>query len=202
MNVNGIKGCGSSALLIMWNEAQQTIFGLRWMIIFCLILIVVDFYYGSRESSMHYEEAKKNNDKAGMEHYRFHISRAGRRSFNKFVDYITYLLVGCLMGLAITEPIFGLSHIVTSSLGVAAGCLFDLFSIVGHVFVLHNVDTSQMNKKNALSFGLKLATNIVKKKSEDVGEALDDTINNFENSATNPQHFPQDFPQQLKKETK
>jgi hypothetical protein len=65
MNTNGIKGCGSSAILIMWNEAQKTIFDLRWMIVLCVILIVVDFYYGTRESRRHYEEAKIENNKAG-----------------------------------------------------------------------------------------------------------------------------------------
>ena len=178
MNTNDIKGCGSSAILIMWNEAQKTIFDLRWMIVLSVILIVVDFYYGTRESRRHYEEAKIENNKAGMEKYRFHFSRAGRRSFNKFVDYITYLLVSCLIGIAITEPLCGISHVITSAVGLGAGCLFDVCSTVGHILVLHNLETPRLSTKGVTRFALKYAANFVKRKDADAGEALDETIDN------------------------
>ena len=50
---------------------------------------------------MHRQKATRAVDK---ERYRFHFSQAGRRTLNKCVDYLTYLLVGCVAGLAITEP--------------------------------------------------------------------------------------------------
>jgi hypothetical protein len=173
--MNGVKGCGSSALLIMWAEAQRAMFDLRWMIALCLFLIIADFYWGTKESRMHFKEAEKVNDRAVMERSKFHFSRAGRRSLNKFVDYITYLLAGCLIGLAITEPVFGLSHVITSAVGLGAGCLFDLCSIVGHVFVLHNIET-HLSKESVTTFILRSAANILKHKNRDIGEALDETI--------------------------
>ena len=59
----------------MSTEALTALFDLRWMLVLIVVLIVADFWFGVSES------LKKR------EHFRF--SRAGRRTCNKAVDYVT-----------------------------------------------------------------------------------------------------------------
>lgn len=76
---------------IVWGtmgmECITAIYDLRWMIVLIVVLIVADFWFGLSESLFKHEE--------------FRFSRAGRRTCNKLVDYLTYLLLGAVIGLAI-----------------------------------------------------------------------------------------------------
>lgn len=114
---------------------------------------------------MHYKNAKTPEEKA---RHRFRFSAAGRRTLNKFVDYTTYLLVGCVAGLAITDPLGLCSHITTASIGLGFGCLFELSSIAGHVAAVKGVKI-RLNLKSLL-------ITLVKKKNESLGEILDEGI--------------------------
>ena len=161
--------------MITWSlfasEAMSAIYDLRWAIVFCLVLIATDFWWGWRESKKHREDAKTEEEK---EKYKFHFSSAGRRTLNKFVDYTTYLLLGCVAGLAVTEPMGMCSHTVTAALGIGFGCLFEISSIVGHIAVVKGFNI-KLNLK-----GLLVA--LVKKKSEDLGEILDEGIEEIEDN--------------------
>ena len=159
--------------MITWSlfatEAMSAIHDLRWEIVFCIVLIATDFWWGWRENRKHYNDAKTEEEK---KKHKFHFSLAGRRTLNKFVDYTTYLLLGCVTGMAVTEPIGICSHVVTAALGIGFGCLFEISSIVGHIAVVKGIKI-KLNLK-----GLLVA--IAKKKSEDLGEILDEGIEEIE----------------------
>ena len=94
--------------------------------------------------------------------------RTRRRTMNKIVDYTTYLLIGCIAGLAITEPMGLCGHTVTAAVGIGFGCLFELSSIVGHIAQVRGVRIHLDLKK--------LLVAIVRTKSEGLGEILDEGI--------------------------
>lgn len=114
---------------------------------------------------MHFQNATTKEEKAK---HKFRFSTAGRRTLNKLLDYTTYLLVGCVAGFAITEPLGMCSHNVTAAIGLEFGCLFEISSIVGHIAAVKGIKI-RLNLKSLL-------VAIVKKKSEDLGEILDEGI--------------------------
>lgn len=158
---NSITASGTKATLVgtMGSEAMSALYDLRWMLVFIVVLILADFWFGVSES------LKKN------EHFRF--SRAGRRTCNKGVDYLTYLLVGALLGLAIFEPLGWATHTTTAAIGLGFGCVWEMDSIIGHVCALHGVK----NKFSVKRFLILL----IKKKNREVGDALDEALKEEEN---------------------
>ena len=172
----GARTVGAQAIswTLFGNEVITALYDIRWGIALCILMILCDFWWGFNESKMRYREAVSKGDKREMEHYRVRFSRAGRRTVNKFIDYLTYTLLGAILGLAIFEPLGIATHIQTAAAGIGIGCLFDLSSIIGHVCYVHHFTVS----KDGLSGFLKrLLVKIVKKKSADVGDALEETIN-------------------------
>lgn len=135
-------------------EALDVLYDLRWMLILIVVLIVTDFWYGLSES------LKKR------EHFRF--SRAGRRTCNKFMDYIGYLLLGTFFGLGIFEPLHIADHVTTAAIGLGFGCVWEVDSIVGHVCALHGVKNKFSIKKFIISLLLR--------RNKDVGEAVEDAL--------------------------
>lgn len=147
------------------SEALQSFYDLRWQVVLCVILILTDFWWGWSECRMNQRRAKTKRER---EKYKFRFSQAGRRTLNKLVDYTTYLLVGCVAGLAITEPLGIATHKVTAAIGLGFGCLFELSSIVGHIAAVKGINI-KLNLK-----GLLLA--IIKRKSEALAEIADEGI--------------------------
>lgn len=98
MIVNNMTTSSGKAIVVgtMGGEALLALYDLRWMLILIVVLILADFWFGVSES-LHKHE-----------HFRF--SRAGRRTCNKAVDYITYLILGSVLGLAIFEPLGWATH--------------------------------------------------------------------------------------------
>lgn len=146
-------------------ECLRCVFDLRWMIILAVILIITDYWWGVRELA---ELRKKATTRAEKERHKFHFSQAGRRTLNKAADYLTYLLVGCVAGLAITEPMGIATHTTTAAVGLGFGMLFELSSIVGHIAVVKGVDIKVDWKR--------LIVAIIKHKSEGLAEILDEGI--------------------------
>lgn len=152
---NLTTGTGKAVVLgTMGGEALSALFDLRWMLVLIVVLIVADFWFGVSES-LHKHE-----------HFRF--SRAGRRTCNKAVDYITYLILGSVLGLAIFEPLGWATHTTTAAIGLGFGCVWEVDSIVGHVCELHGV-------KNKFSVK-RLIIAIIKKKDANVGEAVEEVL--------------------------
>lgn len=105
-------------------EVGDIIFQLRWFILAALALILADLWFGIRVSR-----------KKGIEIRR---SSAGRRTFNKFIDYILYIALGTTLAMAIGTPWD------IKPLYIAAGILilcygFEIDSIYSHVCYLHGV---------------------------------------------------------------
>lgn len=136
----------------MSGEALSVLFDLRWMLVLIVVLIVADFWFGVSES-LHKHE-----------HFRF--SRAGRRTCNKAVDYITYLILGSVLGLAIFEPLGWATHTTTAAIGLGFGCIWEVDSIVGHVCELHGIKSRFSVKRFIIA--------LIKRKDEDMGEAVED----------------------------
>lgn len=144
----------------MWGtmgmECITAIYDLRWMIVLIVVLIVADFWFGLSESLFKHEE--------------FRFSRAGRRTCNKLVDYLTYLLLGAVIGLAIFEPLNITTHTVTAAIGLGFGCLWEVDSIVGHICALHGVKSKFSVKR--------LIILLLKRKNKEVGEAIEEALKN------------------------
>ena len=136
------------------HEATSALYDLRWMVVFVSVLIIADFWFGISDALHRRKE--------------FRFSRAGRRTCNKFIDYLAYLLVGCTIGLAITEPLGLIDHTTTAAIGLGLGCLWELDSIVGHVCAIHGVENKFSVKKFLIS--------LLARKFKDVGEAVEDAM--------------------------
>ena len=171
MTQTGNIGAQGVSWTVFGAECLAAVYDLRWMIILAVILIGTDFWWGVREQAMKRQRATRAADK---ERYKFHFSQAGRRTLNKAVDYLTYLLVGCVAGLAITEPMGIASHTTTAAIGLGFGMLFELSSIVGHIAAVKGINI-KLNLK-------RLLVAIIKHKSEEVAEILDEGIEEIEDN--------------------
>jgi len=146
----------------MTAEALRALYDLRWMLALVLALILADFWFGVSDSL-------KNN-----EHFRF--SRAGRRTCNKAVDYLSYLLLGSLLGLGIFEPLNWATHTQTAAVGLGLGMIWEIDSIVGHVCSIHGLKCSFSVKRFIIA--------LIKRKAPDVGNAIEETIEEGEGRGT------------------
>ena len=164
---------------VLWagvgGEATAVAFELRYMILFSIILIVADFWWGHCESEKRYELAVAANDSVGIEKYKWRKSRALRRTTNKFIDYMTYLLVGTFLGLAITEPMEWLNHLYTAAGALCIGCLAEIASIIGHYCYLKF--GIELKVKDVWRWLFRFLINLLTFKSAQIGTALEQTIN-------------------------
>ena len=101
-----------SSLLV---EVGDVLFQLRWW-------ILADLWFGIQVSK-----------KKGIEIRR---SSAGRRTFNKFIDYILYIVLGTTLSMAIAEP-WHINPITVASVILALCYAFEIDSIYSHVCFLH-----------------------------------------------------------------
>ena len=162
---------------IMGGEAIQAIQDLRWMIVACIVLIVADYRFGRAESKKLHKDAIGQGNEVLAKMTEFHLSRAIRRTCNKFVDYMTFLLVACLFGLAVTEPYGICSHTITAALGVIVAYICEVASIFGHFLVIKGIEKpKKITWDSALLFFGRVAASFAKTKSEDFGNALDETV--------------------------
>ena len=106
------------------GECTQILYDLRWMIILAIILILSDLWFGLSASRLQKIEIRK--------------SRAGRRTLNKIVDYICYVLLGAVLGKAIGEP-YGMNPIVVSITAMVICYCFEIDSIYGHICEIHGI---------------------------------------------------------------
>lgn len=160
----------------MGSEAMSSVYDLRWMLLAVVLLIAADAYNGTRESFMLFDEAKKRGDKMEMERNRFHLSRFGRRTICKLIEYLTYLLIGCVLGLAIFEPCGICSHVISAAIGLGVGALCEISSIVGHFLILHNIKLPRLTWNTAGSFFGNVLATFIKQKNEDLGQAVSEAV--------------------------
>lgn len=148
------------AALGLYYEILNVLYDMRWCILLGIVLIVCDLYWGVKESTLHFTETKDAK-------YKVRLSRAGRRSVNKACDYISWMLLGALIGMAVLEPLGICSHIVAAAICMGCGSLFDLSSIYGHVCRVHGITPISLRT---------LGIALLKKKDEELGEALEETL--------------------------
>ena len=104
------------------GEVIVLVHEMRWMILLSFVLIAADFWFGVSESKMLGREIRR--------------SKAWRRSWNKCVDYICYMMIAGVLGMAIGEPL-GVNHIRVTAVVMLLTCVWELDSIYGHICVLN-----------------------------------------------------------------
>ncbi|MCQ2257820.1 MAG: hypothetical protein MJZ41_07505 [Bacteroidaceae bacterium] len=160
----------SAVWLTFGAETLSVIFDCRWLIVLCAIIMLADMWWAYSEHMYHVKNCKTEEEK---KKYEWRRSRAVRRTSMKFVDYLTLLLVGVVLGLSIFEPYGIATRVQTGAIGVLIGAACDLCSIWGHIAVVKGY---KFNRDTVIRFFKKFLIAIVKRKSEDIGEALEDTI--------------------------
>nr|DAG95123.1 MAG TPA: holin [Herelleviridae sp.] len=143
------------------GECTQILYDLRWMILLAIILILSDLWFGISVSRVHSIEIRK--------------SRAGRRTLNKLVDYICYILLGAVLGKALGEP-YGIDPIVVSITVMVLCYCFEIDSIYGHICEIHGI------KKRYSVW--KILFKLITFKFKDLGEAFKDMAEQKNNSKT------------------
>lgn len=178
MEQTGLMNTGTraSVVTLLGGELAVMVYDARWMMLAIFLCVVADFRYGWGESAKRYALAKNKGSEVLMAQYRWRTSRALRRSVNKMIDYIIWLAVGMIVGVAIIKPL-GVDYIfgVLGATILAVAC--ELKSIVGHFMFLHGVVIEQKTIKGFLkAFVIALA----KRKNRDVGEAIEEGFNEIE----------------------
>lgn len=143
------------------GECTQVLYDLRWMVLLAIILILSDLWFGISVSRVHGIEIRK--------------SRAGRRTLNKLVDYICYILLGAVLGKALGEP-YGIDPIVVSITVMILCYCFEIDSIYGHICEIHGI------KKRYSVW--KILFKLITFKFKDLGEAFKDMAEQKNNSKT------------------
>lgn len=105
-------------------EWQGLLYSMRWMITLALVLILADLWFGVSASKHRGEKIRR--------------SRAGRKTFNKIIDYLCYIFIGVTIGKAIAEP-YGVDPIITAITAMVLCYCFEIDSIYGHILELHNI---------------------------------------------------------------
>ena len=135
--------------VVFGEEMVAMIYDLRWAIALCAALILADLWLGCRTSSADGKEVRK--------------SRAIRRTANKFVDYLMYMLVAAMIGMVV-EQLGWWSHTNVALCGILLGCFCEIESILGHWAKLHGYTFSLSS----------VIAKIVKSKNEEVGEIIEE----------------------------
>lgn len=161
---------------IIWGsigaELQMVVYDLRYMVICSIVLILADLWWGYSESKLRKKEAGEIGDAALIEKFKWHKSRAGRRTANKIVDYLSYLVVGAFVGLAITEPMDICNHVWSAAIGLGIGCACEIASIIGHIaYVKLGVEISLIDAWRAF---VRFFGKLIKVRSQEIGDAVED----------------------------
>ena len=138
----------------MLAEAVAVVYDIRWLVVLVAVLVIADFWFGISDSRKRKEKVR--------------FSYACRRTANKLVDYLTYLLVGVLLGMGLFESLGVCSHVTSASVALVIPAVCEVSSIFGHFCSVHDIKLKFDWKKFAVV--------LIKKKNEDVGEAVEEAI--------------------------
>ena len=158
--------------VLMGNEFVQIIYDARWLLAVITLCVAADFWYGWSESRKRYEAARAKKDKIVMAQYRWRTSRAIRRTVNKLIDYIIWVSLGVFTGFALLRPL-GADYMLggIAATAIAIGC--EAKSFIGHFFYLHGI---RIEQKSVTGFLRAFVVAFAKRKNTDVGEALEDAL--------------------------
>lgn len=155
---------------VLTAEMITVVGDMRWMLLLVTLCVVADFRYGWGESSKRYNDAKREGNKMLMLQYQWRTSRAVRRSCNKAIDYLIWMVVGMAIGMAILEPM-GINHIFGGLVATAIAVICEAKSFMGHFFYLHGISCEE---KTVTGFMKAVAVALAKRKNRDFGEALEE----------------------------
>jgi hypothetical protein len=141
-------------------EFTDTLYDIRWLFIIMGLLIIADLYYGISESRKRFTET-------GEQKYKVRLSRAGRRTLNKTVDYLCYVVISGVLAKAEAEP-YGVDILTVASICCLFIIVFELSSIIGHICYLHGIPYHFNPRVFLIS--------LIKKKDEALGEATDEAL--------------------------
>lgn len=165
-------GTRAVGIAVFGSEMADVINDARWLLLVIVICVLADFRYGCGENGKRYNKAKEKGDKIVMAQYRWRTSRAIRRTVNKLIDYVVWVMLGMYFGIAVMDPL-GIDPIfggVFATL-VAVGC--EAKSIVGHFFYLHGV---RIEEKSVKGFLRAFLVAFAKRKNKDLGEAIEEGL--------------------------
>lgn len=155
----------------LWSELEAVVYDLRYMVLCSFVLILTDLWWGRSDARKRYFEAKQLGNATLMDKYRWRKSRAVRRTCNKIVDYMTYLVVGAFLGLAIFEPMDVCNHVWTAAIGLLIGAGCEIVSIIGHIaFIKMDVDVKDVDVWRAL---MRFFGRMIKVRSQEIGDAVE-----------------------------
>ena len=154
MESNSFNALFKTSLIGFATECYDIMFNLRWMVLLAFALILADLWFGISASKVKGIEIRR--------------SRAGRRTLNKTIDYLCYILLGALIGKAIGEP-YGLNPLTVSITTMILCYCFEIDSIYNHICTLHGIE----KRYSIWSIIIKL----ISFKFKAVGEAFQDMKN-------------------------
>lgn len=176
---NGMPtGARAAGVTIFYSEITKMVLDSRWILIAVVLCCILDFRFGVKESSKRKEAADKEKNTMLSDLYRFHRSRAIRRTVNKFVDYVLLMMVFEALGAAFL-PYVGVPYIYGAWAGGLIACGCELSSAGGHFLFIHGVEVEKRNTKGyILAFAKALAVAFARQKGGDqIGEAVEDAFN-------------------------
>ena len=91
--------------------------------------------------------------------------KALRRTFNKVVDYMCYLMIAGVLGMAIGEPM-GLDHVKIAVVVMLLCCAWELDSVYGHICILNGAEKDFSVRKFIVS--------LLKRKHTEIDEATEE----------------------------
>lgn len=165
---------------ITWYSlyVEQAINAMRdsaFLIFACFIIIIVDLWYAWHEHRYEYHQCKSEKERNYyLSHHSWRTSRAVRSTAIKFVDYLSLLIAGCVIGLAFTEPYGLCSHIVVSRIGISIGIFCDVISIIGHILVVKGF--GKISSFKIVRVIAIFVSHAIKKESEEISEAIHEVV--------------------------
>lgn len=169
-NANIRAATGVSLAATFTNDVVAQFIAMRYLILLCIVLCVVDYRFGIKRARAQHEEIRR--------------SKAWRRSVNKFFDYICWLLLAGVLALAFSAPIADVINyfldggikqqlvaeiISTGTMCIACGC--EIESIYRNWKIYRGLEGMKF-WEIVKAFFISLA----KHKDKDVGEAIEDAI--------------------------
>ena len=134
-------------------EMQAMIYDVRWLLLLCIVLIIADLKFGIENSLAHGEVIRS--------------SRAMRRTINKFIDYLCWLMFSAVFAEAFAVP-FGIDKMIVTVSVMLLACFNEIDSIMQNYHAARGIDGVSL---------IQFVVSLVKRKNKDVGEALEETLN-------------------------
>lgn len=144
------------------GECQQLLYDMRWLIALAASLILFDFWFGIRVSQYNHIPIRK--------------SSACRRTLNKFIDYLCYIILAAILGKVLGEP-YGVDPINIAVIVILLCCGFELDSIYSHICELHHI-------KKPISLW-RLLTSLISFKFKSIGDNVKELGDNLSDKDNN-----------------